>query len=70
MAVGRAKPHRRKRFSSLARNHPDVMEKHVAVGLIIPPDEYRKMWSMEDDYEWYQPDFILFQRAMDELLLS
>ena len=67
LAVGRAKPHRRKRLSFLARNHPDVMEKLGAVGLIIPPDEYREMWSMEDDYGWYQPDFILFQRAMDEL---
>ena len=70
LAVGRAKPHRRKRLSFLARNHPDVMEKLGAVGLIIPPDEYREMWFMEDDYELYQPDFILFQRAMDELLLS
>ena len=52
------------------------MEKLGAVGLIIPPDEYREMgsmeeiWSMEYDYELYQCDFILFQRAMDELLLS
>ena len=70
LAVGRAKTHRRKRLSFLAQNYPDVMEKLGDVGLIIPPDEYREMWSMEDDYEWYQPDFILFQRAMDELLLS
>lgn len=70
LAVGRAKPHRRKRLSFLARNHPDVMDKLGAVGLIIPPDEYRATWLMEDEYEWYQRDFILFQRAMDELLLS
>jgi len=70
LAVCRAKPHRRKRLSFLARNHPDVMDKLGAVGLIIPPDEYRAMWSIEDDYEWYQRDFILFTRAMDDLLLS
>jgi len=70
LAVGRAKPHRRKRLSFLARNHPEVMDKLGAVGLIIPPDEYRAMWSIEDDNEWYQRDLIPFQRAMDDLLLS
>lgn len=70
LAVGRAKPHKRKRLRFLARNHPDVMDKLGAVGLIIPPDEYRAIWSMEDDYEWYQRDLILFQCAMNELLLS
>ena len=70
LAVGQAKPHKRKRLSFLARHHPKVMEKLGAVGLIIPPDEYRARCSMEHDYEWYERDFIFFDRDMDELHLS
>ena len=47
------------------------MDKLVVAGVILPPDEYRAIWSMdEDDYDWYQLNFILFQRAMDELVMS
>lgn len=70
LAVGKAKPHRRKRLSFLARHHPDVMNILGAVGLIIPPDEYRGVPSIEDDYFLFQSDFILFDRAMDEMVLS
>ena len=70
LVVGQAKPQRRRRLSFLARHHPEVIEKLGAVGLIIPADEYRAMWSMEHDYEWYERNLIVFHRDMDELHLS
>ena len=46
------------------------MEKLGAVGLIIPPAEYRAMTFMEFDYDWGEYERILFERHMDELHLS
>ena len=75
LAVGLAKPHKRKRLSFLNRYHPDVMEKLGAVGLIIPPDEYRAMWHNWERYETeaifhFASESKLFQMEMDKLHLT
>lgn len=57
LSAGNAKRHRRKRLAFLARHHPEVMDKLGAVGLIIPPEEYRAIWQCQDEYEI---EFILF----------
>lgn len=67
LSVGKAKPHKRKRLAFLARHYPEVMNKLGAVGLIIPPEDYRATWHNPDHCEI---ENMFFQRDMDELHLS
>ena len=46
------------------------MEKLGAVGLIIPPGEYRAMRFADDDSEWEDYAVFLFEREIDELCAS
>lgn len=69
-SAGNAKSHKRKRLEFLARYHPDAMEKLGAVGLIIPPAEYRAMRFAEYDSEWDEFAVYLFDREMSKLHAS